>query len=134
MTPGKIDAKLNRYVDITEKFDCVPTFPLSAVSLSRHSKLIRKLSDRGVEFAVHGYIHTDYGSLSVQTQIRHFEKAIDVFESCRICFTGFRAPYLRGNGATLEELGKLDFVYDSSEAIWWDVVDKNGYNKFAWDA
>jgi peptidoglycan/xylan/chitin deacetylase (PgdA/CDA1 family) len=134
MTPGKIDAKLNRYVDITEKFDCVPTFPLTAVSLSRHPKLIRKLSDRGVEFAVHGYIHTDYRSLPVETQTRHFEKAIDVFESCQICYTGFRAPYLRGNGATIEALGKLNFVYDSTETIWWDVVDKSKYNGVAWDS
>ena len=133
ITPRKIEADLNRYVDITQRFGCVPTFPLTAITLSRHPELIRKLSGREVEFAVHGYIHTDYRSLPIETQTSDFKKAIDVFESCQICFTGFRAPYLRGNGETLEALVKLDFAYDSSDTIWWDVVDKGKYTKQAWN-
>ncbi len=133
ITSSKIEAKLNRYVDVTQKFGCAPTFPLTAVTLSRHPELIRKLGSRGVEFAVHGYIHTDYRSLSLETQIGHFKKAIDIFRNCQISFTGFRAPYLRRNGETVEALDKLDFAYDSSGTIWWDVVDKSKYPKQAWD-
>ena len=132
ITPRKIEVSLNRYIDITEKFSCLPTFPSTAVILSRHRELVRKLGRRGVEFAVHGYIHTDHKSLSLQEQTRHFKKAKDTFVACQIPFTGFRAPYLRANDETLEALGKLDFVYDSSHVMQWDVVDRTKYSQNEW--
>src|SRR4030042_3390443 len=79
ITSKKIEKRLNRYLDVTGKYGCVPTFPIPAVTLNRHPDLIRNLARRGAEFAVPGYIHTDYGAVSLQEQRRHFEKAINIF-------------------------------------------------------
>lgn len=132
ITSKKIEARLNRYLDITGKYGCVPTFPITAVTLNRHPNLIRNLSRRGAEFAVHGYIHADYGAISFQEQKRHFEKAINIFESCQIPFSGFRAPYLRINPGTLEAVVQLKLVYDSSRVVFWDVIDKDKYSRRGW--
>lgn len=123
---------MNGYCAVTEKLGCVPSFPLTAVTLKRHPKLIRKLSGKGVEFVVHGYTHTDYKSLSSEEQTRHFRKAIDTFRECQIPFTGFRAPYLRVSEKTTKLLGNLEFLYDSSHVICWDVVKQNGYSQHGW--
>ncbi len=132
ITPKRFERRLNRYCAATRNLGCVPTFPITAVILKRHPELIRKLSREGIEFAVHGYIHTDYKPLSSEEQTRHFKKAIDAFRICQIPFAGFRAPYLRVNNETPEVLGNLDFLYDSSHAIHWDVVDKTGYPQQGW--
>ncbi len=134
ITSKVIEWRLNRYRDITAKFGCVPTFPLTAVTLKRHPKLIRELSRKGVEFAIHGYIHTDYSSLSLEEQLRHFKKAIDTFKRYQIPFIGFRAPYLRVNNKTPEALGGLGFLYDSSHVIHWDVVDESKSSPHGWSA
>ena len=128
-----MEAMLHRYVDIADEFGCEPTFPITAVTLRRHPEAIRGLSERGVEFAVHGYIHIDHRLLGLEQQQVHFRKAMDVFESCRIPFEGFRGPYLRSNTETLEALGKLGFVYDSSRVMYWNVLDSGRYGKRAWD-
>jgi peptidoglycan/xylan/chitin deacetylase (PgdA/CDA1 family) len=134
ITSKRLEWRLNRYSDITGKFGCVPTFPIPAVTLRRHPELIRKPSRKGIEFAVHGYIHTDYSSLSLEKQTRHFKKAIDTFKSCQIPFTGFRAPYLRINNETPEAIANVKFLYDSSHIIRWDVVDKAKYPRQGWSA
>lgn len=93
---------------------------------------MRKLSNQGVELIVHGYIHTDYKSVSSKEQARHFQQAIDIFRIHRIPFVGFRAPYLRTSYETPEVLSNLEFLYDSSRAIHWGVIEQNGYSPQAW--
>jgi peptidoglycan/xylan/chitin deacetylase (PgdA/CDA1 family) len=119
---------------VTRELGCVPTFPITAKILERHPGLIRELSSQGAEFAVHGYIHIDYGVLPLQEQVRHFKKAIHTFESCHVPFAGFRAPFLRINNETVEALGNLSFAYDSSCAINWDILDKNKFTNQGWSA
>ncbi len=134
ITSKRYEDMLNRYSVLTRNLGCVPTFPVTAVILRRHAKFIRELSQQGVEFAVHGYIHTDYGVLPLEEQAIHFKKAIDTFKSCQVPFTGFRAPFLRVNDQTPAALGRLEFPYDSSYAVQWDVVDKTKYPKQSWSA
>jgi len=130
ITPRKIEACLNTYVNITEKFNCIPTFPTTAITLRRHPELIRKLRDRGVEFAIHGYVHTDYSKLSSKKQKRHLEKAIDIFKNCRIPFKGFRFPYLCKNRDSYQTLiSELKFLYGSNQLILWDVINKSKYGR-----
>jgi peptidoglycan/xylan/chitin deacetylase (PgdA/CDA1 family) len=125
-------AMLDRYVDATEEFDCRPTFPVTAVTLKRHPSIIRGLSERGVEIAIHGNIHTDHKQLSLADQESHFEKAIKTFDACQVPFKGFRGPYLRRNAATLEALSKFEFSYDSSDVIYWDVVEASSFKNRYW--
>jgi len=132
LSPRKIEDSLNSYVDATEEFGCRPTFPITAVTLRRHAQLVRRLSQRGVEFAIHGYIHNDFRQLAGKEQARQIEKAAGVFEGCGVAFRGFRAPYLRRNDETLEALSHLGFLYDSSDSVCWDVLDKTAYPPAAW--
>jgi peptidoglycan/xylan/chitin deacetylase (PgdA/CDA1 family) len=124
---GRFDSLLSRYSEVTLNLGCVPTFPITAVTLQRHPGLIREFSRRGIEFAVHGYIHIDYSQLTLEEQVRHFRKAIGVFEKCRVPFTGFRAPFVRINEQTYRAVSRLGFPYDSSRVVHWDVVDNARY-------
>jgi peptidoglycan/xylan/chitin deacetylase (PgdA/CDA1 family) len=132
LTSGKFEKILRKFGLITASLGCVPTFAITAVTLKRHPKVIQELSRQGVEFAVHGHIHVDYGVISSEEQNRHFDKAIETFKSCGIPFTGFRAPFLRINGETLPVLDSLGFPYDSSSSVHWDVLDSAGYPDQAW--
>jgi peptidoglycan/xylan/chitin deacetylase (PgdA/CDA1 family) len=130
----KGETLLNRYSETTRHLGCVPTFPVPAVTMKRHPRLIRDLHDRGIEFAVHGYIHIDYGVLEPAEQEKHFQKAITTFRDNKIPFTGFRAPFLRINNETLPVLSRLKFAYDSSHAINWEVLDREKFPAQSWES
>ena len=132
ITATRFKHLLNRYVAATSSLGCTPTFAITAVTLKRHPKIIRELHRQGAEFSIHGYIHTDYRFVQFERQTQHIKKAIKVFESSQIPFTGFRAPFLRINGNTPEVLGRLEFQYDSSHVILWDVLDQAKYQKQSW--
>jgi peptidoglycan/xylan/chitin deacetylase (PgdA/CDA1 family) len=134
MTPKRFEHKLRKYQAVTSSQGCVPTFAVTAVTLARHPESLREFSQQGAEFAVHGYIHTDYRVLSLDEQVRHFRKGIDTFKDCRIPFLGFRAPFLRINGHTSEVLGELGFLYDSSHVVHWDVIDLTKRSESSQDA
>jgi peptidoglycan/xylan/chitin deacetylase (PgdA/CDA1 family) len=127
----RFERLLKRYSAVTRNLGCVPTFAVTAVTLARHPDSIRALNHQGVNFAVHGYIHTDYKTLPVEEQVKHFRKAIDTFENCQVPFKGFRAPFLRINGHTAEVLNNLGFMYDSSHIIHWPVIDLNEHSQQA---
>jgi hypothetical protein len=126
----KFKRLLNRYIATTQNLGCIPTFAITAVILKRHPELIRKLSQQGIEFAVHGYVHIDYKSLSANRQTIHFTKAIDTFNKFNIPFVGFRAPFLRENSHTSEVLSNLGFLYNSSRVIHWSLVDLNQCSEY----
>jgi len=129
ITSRRMEDRLNKYIEITDKFNCFPTFAVTAITLKRHPNLIRDLVRKGAELAVHGYVHVDYKLLPLEQQIKHFEKAAEVFEVNSIPFKGFRAPYLRSNSFTLEALISLQFAYDSSQTIRWPLIDESKYPK-----
>ena len=129
---GKFEKILRKFDSVAASLDCVPTFAITAVTLKRHPKVIRELCRQGVEFAIHGNIHVDYGVISAEEQTRHFSQAIETFKKCDIPFTGFRAPFLRINGKTLKVLDSLGFPYDSSTSVYWDTLDSAGYPAPAW--
>ena len=132
ITAKKFQHLLDKYAATTDKLGCVPTFAITAVTLKRHPIMISNLHNRGIEFAVHGYIHTDYRLVSLEQQMKHFNEAIRIFESSQVPFTGFRAPFLRINGKTPEVLGNIGFKYDSSHSLNWDIIDQAKYPKRAW--
>jgi len=129
LTSRKMEDRLNKYVEITEKFSCSPTFAVTAVTLKRHPNLMKDLSKKGVELAVHGQVHADHKLLSLEEQMNHFQKASAAFEMHSIPFKGFRAPYLRTNSSTLEALIRLKFAYDSSQTIQWPVIEESKYSR-----
>ena len=128
----KYEYLLRRFGEVTGELDCVPTFPITGVTLKRHPEVIRELSRNGVEFAVHGYIHTDYGVLSLDSQVSHFKKAIQTFNDCRVPFSGFRAPFVRTNENTFRALSSAGFNYDSSYVVHWDSLDRKNFSDYSW--
>jgi peptidoglycan/xylan/chitin deacetylase (PgdA/CDA1 family) len=129
ITAQKFENMLKRYDAVTGDLGCVPTFPVTAVVLKRHPRIIRELSKRSVEFAVHGYVHVDYSEIHQEGQLRDFAQAIETFTSCGVPFVGYRAPFLRINAGTTKALGRLEFSYDSSYVLHWDVIDETKYGK-----
>jgi hypothetical protein len=127
----KFQRILKKYCSLTQELGCKPTFSLTAVILKRHPELIREIRKYEVEFAIHGYIHTDHGVMSYQEQKKHFSKAIDVFNRFEIPFTGFRAPFLRVNDHTFQAITDLGFPYDSSNSVNWEVIDRAEFTKEA---
>jgi hypothetical protein len=55
--------------------------------------------------------------------------AIRVFKRNYLKFAGFRCPYLRYNKDTLGALSNLQFSWDSSQAIYWDVLSHYKFNR-----
>ena len=132
VSPRKYENLLREYGKITNALGCIPTFPITAVTLKRHPDVVRELSQKGVDFAVHGFIHTDYGVLPMEAQLKHFREAIDTFNKCNIPYTGFRAPFVRTNDETFKALSEVGFLYDSSHVVHWDVLDVKKYPDGSW--
>lgn len=127
-SPQKYEKILLKFCQCAQELGCAPTFPITAITLKRHPDLIQKLSRQGIDFAVHGYIHTDHSVLTFDEQVTHFKKAVEVFSDCGIPFTGFRAPFVRINKDTLKALSSLGFVYDSSFVVDWRVLHESNSN------
>ncbi len=127
----KFERRLKKYYEIIRKVGCVPTFAITAVVLARHPGYIKELSRQGVEFAVHGYVHIDYGVLAVEEKGNHFKKAVNIFNRCQIPFVGFRAPFLRTNEDTTPILSELGFKYHSSRVLYWPIIDINEFSRYA---
>jgi peptidoglycan/xylan/chitin deacetylase (PgdA/CDA1 family) len=116
-----MESNLRLYLDILQQHGITPTFPITAKTLSRNPHLIKKFSDAGVEFAVHGYNHIDYTKLSQDAFFQHTQKAVKVFEKHNIPFSGFRFPYLRWGKRLLDIIDNQFFQWESSYCILWDV-------------
>jgi peptidoglycan/xylan/chitin deacetylase (PgdA/CDA1 family) len=130
---GFSDKKFERvvkfYINLLKKYDIKATFPITADLLMKNDHMINYLLDDHVEFAVHGYNHIDYSQLSHNEQRAHFDMAVRVFKRSFIKFAGFRCPYLRYNDDTLGALSNLPFTWDSSQAIFWDVLGPYKFKK-----
>ena len=121
----KFENRLKRYFEVVHGAGYLPTFAITAVVLDRHPDCIKELSQKGVEFAVHGYVHIDYKVASREKKDNHFKKAISIFKMREIPFAGFRAPFLRTDANTSPVLSDNGFLYNSSRALCWPIVDIN---------
>jgi peptidoglycan/xylan/chitin deacetylase (PgdA/CDA1 family) len=82
-----------------------------------------------VEYAVHGYRHSDYSGMTRAEQKYHLQKAQTIFGKFGPRKRGFRAPYLKTSQNTLGLLNELGFLYDSSCSMHWDVWPKGRRNR-----
>jgi peptidoglycan/xylan/chitin deacetylase (PgdA/CDA1 family) len=130
LTPAKMDRALRLFAQTVQKFDCGASFPLTAVVLSRNRSVIARYVDQNIEFAIHGYTHTDYSQLLPEEQSAHLDRARQTFAAAGMTATGFRCPYLRWSAATLSALRQQGLAYDSSQALAWDVLDGVGTNAY----
>jgi hypothetical protein len=107
---------VNILLDIFKKHNVMATFFVPGVMAQRHPEKIREIARSGHEVASHGFYHGRAECLlSKQEQKGLIEKTTMLIEKATgIKPLGFRAPCLRANTATLEVLGELGYVYDSS--------------------
>ncbi|MFW6195106.1 MAG: polysaccharide deacetylase family protein [Chloroflexota bacterium] len=119
---GRIANAITTYLEVTDRYGCVPTFPATAVLVARHPRVFQTLKDHGVELAIHGRVHGNYKLLSREEQLQHFGEAMEIFRSNGLPFTGFRSPYLNWNADTMSVLAELGFEYVSNRTMAWDVL------------
>lgn len=131
-TKRQIQNCLLRYVNLMHRHNCVPSFPITARILEKYPTLIKRFVNDGIEFAVHGYVHSDYTKLSSKSLIEHFEKAIKIFRTLNIPFNGFRCPYLKWNEEILEVMSSFNFSWDSSQTVIWDFFNGEEVNSEKW--
>jgi len=126
LTTERLACELRLFTDLARRFNARPTFPITAVVLERHPRLIQQLHDEGVEFCIHGHYHADHSALSLTAQRKQLEAAVRVFQKARIPVRGFRGPYLRWNANTLTVLRELGLTYDASQGLYWDIASNAG--------
>ena len=121
-TPGKMEDALAQYIAVLDRYACSATFPLTSVALQRNPRTIHQYIAQGIEFAVHGYRHIDYTQLSRTEQRSQLKRATQAFIQAGIQPQGHRSPYLRWDQQTLTSIQQQGFLYDSSQALVWDVA------------
>jgi peptidoglycan/xylan/chitin deacetylase (PgdA/CDA1 family) len=116
-TASAMSRRLDRYERVAAEHGAYPTWPTTACVLARNPDLLKRYAERGAELAVHGLVHGDHALLERDQQRESIARALEIFERRGIPATGFRGPYLRYNGATLDVLRELGFLYHSSQAV-----------------
>ncbi len=126
VTPGRMGARFERFMDVLADYGVRPTFPITALPMSRHPEFAHRLLDRGAELAVHAWSHIDLTTLDHAGQLDHLGRAIRLFREHDVPFSGFRAPYLHWNEDTMRVVEAYRFRYSSNQTVWWDVIDREG--------
>jgi len=124
LTAGKIADALRQFAVTLRPFECSATFPITAEVLGRNPRIIQELQAQGIEFAIHGYRHVDHSLLSLSEQLAWLSAARQVFARTSIEAHGFRCPYFRWNTGTAAALQQHGLLYDSSQTLAWDVLNR----------
>lgn len=121
---------------MTSAFQIKPTLPVPAMVLQKHPQVLGAVARKGegAELAAHGYAHLDYTSVADFRVEKHIRIAKAVFHRHGYRRVGFRFPYLRRNPGLLAELDRQALIWDSSEVVEWDVLDRSEFTTLAWDA
>ncbi len=123
LTAQRTEQVLAHFVSLLQQYGSGATFPIPAATLARSNGVMAKHQALGIEFAAHGYYHKDHTRLSFEQQLEHFSSARTLFKERGIRCDGFRAPYLRASAETLEAVRRAGFVYDTTQAIAWEVPE-----------
>ena len=126
VTPSRMGGRFERFMDVLDDYGVRPTFPITALPMSRHPAFAHRLLERGAELAVHAWSHVDLTTLDYEGQLEHLGNAIRLFREHDVPFSGFRAPYLHWNDDTMRVVEAYRFRYSSNQTLWWDVIDREG--------
>jgi peptidoglycan/xylan/chitin deacetylase (PgdA/CDA1 family) len=125
VTPRRMGRRFERFLDVLDEYDITPTFPITALPMSRNPEFAHRLLERGAELAVHAWSHIDLTSLDLDGQNTHMGRAIQLFREHAVPFTGFRAPYLHWNDDTMRVVENFHFCYSSNQTVFWNVIDES---------
>lgn len=123
LTTAAMKRALTHFQRILDQHGGYATFPVTAAAVERNRGVIELFKGPRIEFAVHGYYHVDHSQLTTPRQLADLSRARRLFAERDIPTSGFRCPYLRLNGGTLEAVREAGFLYDSSRSQAWDVLD-----------
>jgi len=123
--PDRMGSRFERFMDVLDDYDCRPSFPITALPMSRNPRFAHRLLERGAELAVHAWSHIDLTTLDLEGQSEHMGRAIQLFRREGVPFTGFRAPYLHWNEDTMRVVEQYRYRYSSNEIVMWDVLDES---------
>jgi len=120
--PSEADSQVNeeegilKLLQLLKKYKILATFFVPGEMARRHCDAIEKIAKAGHEVACHGLLHDKNECLVNKTeQRRRILEATKLLEEASGSRpVGFRAPCLRLNGATLDVLSELGYIYDSS--------------------
>lgn len=124
LTPKRMERTLSYFINLLREFECGATFPIPATTLVHNRGVVERLDPQEIELAAHGYYHRDQTRLSFSQQLEQFVAARRVFKERGIRCDGFRSPYLRANPETLAAIKQAGFVYDSSQALAWEIPEE----------
>jgi peptidoglycan/xylan/chitin deacetylase (PgdA/CDA1 family) len=122
--PGRMGKRFDRIMDVLDEFDVRPTFPITALPMSRNPSFAHRLIERGAELAVHAWSHVDLTALDYEQQGVHMGRAIRLFREHAVPFSGFRAPYLHWNEDTMHVVEDYQFRYSSNQTVFWNIIDE----------
>jgi len=117
VSPRPMEARMAHFDALTAEFGVRPTWAVTAGVLQRNPAAVHRFLERGVELAVHGPAHDDLSLRSPAGQHAGIARAARAFREAKVPFSGFRAPYLRANASTEQDLGQLGFLYSSSSPV-----------------
>lgn len=126
LTSAPMDKALQLFADVLQPYQCGATFPITAVTLARNGPVIAKYQAQNIEFAMHGLVHIDHSQLSLAQQTEQIKRAAEIFERKKVTLAGFRCPYLRWNEDTPAAISANGLLYDSSQALYYDVPQSYG--------
>ena len=115
--PESMERRISSVFELVRESGGRATLPITSVVVARHPRAVTHFAELGIEFPVHGCYHVDHAALPEHRQLSQLARARQVFEDRGLPVTGFRAPYLRWNEATLRAVSENGYLYDCSPAM-----------------
>lgn len=113
LSPDRLRSRLGEMQSFLQRWETVPTIPVTGILLDRYPDLPALL--REVDVAIHGYRHVPYASIPAAERMADLDAACAAFDRHAVLTRGFRAPYLRSADDTIDALGRRGFLFDSSK-------------------
>lgn len=126
VTATPMEARLQRFDELTAQFGVRPSWAITACILDRNRKAVSRFVERGVEFAIHGLVHDDHSLRSLAEQRDSIARAAELFRDAGVPCRGFRCPFLRGNPATDQAVRELGLLYHSTQPVVFDTAPALG--------
>jgi len=105
-----------RILNMLKKRGIKSTWFIPGHTIETYPAVCKMIIDQGHEVGLHGYIHENFNMLSAEEEWGILNKSIKIAEQLTgIKPKGFRSPAWDISSRTIENLEKLELVYDSSQ-------------------
>ncbi len=106
---------VDKILKILRRYNVKTTFFTPSWVIENYSELIERIVGEEHEVAAHGYLHERFDELTILEEEAVFSRTKEIFrEVIGYEPSGFRSPYWRWSGRTIEFLTRFNYLYDSS--------------------